>query len=91
LKKEHIIQKIKLCIPDAKVFIFSEDNIHYTLIVISDSFVKETRLQQQQKVYSSLQKQIKSGEIHAISLKTYTYKKWADQQDNYSKIEKKCI
>lgn len=61
---------------DAKAIVESNDNIHFSATVIWSGFSGLTRVQQQQKVYHILNDYIASGELHALTFKTYTPEKW---------------
>lgn len=65
-------QLIEEKLPGAVVEVSSPDGNHFEAVVTSQLFEGKTRVQQQQMVYSALNQQIATGEIHAISLKTYT-------------------
>ncbi|MBU3020928.1 BolA family protein [Aestuariibacter sp. A3R04] len=49
---------------------------HYTVIAVSDSFNKMSRVQRQQAVYGPLQDKISDGTMHAISIKTFSEADW---------------
>jgi acid stress-induced BolA-like protein IbaG/YrbA len=52
------------------------DGSHYEAIVIGDCFEGKSMLQQQKMVYATINQYITSGEIHAMSIKTYTPAQW---------------
>ncbi|MDC0534539.1 BolA/IbaG family iron-sulfur metabolism protein [Francisellaceae bacterium] len=60
-----------------KAIVQSPDNVHFEAIVISELF-KETpnKVKQQRMVYEALGNKIETGEVHALSLKTYTPTMW---------------
>ena len=68
---------IETHLPDSTAIINSEDNVHFNAIVISELFKDKSKLQQQQMVNAALQKYFLSGEIHALSLKTFTPESWS--------------
>ncbi len=45
--------------------------------VISGDFVGKSLLQKQRLVMASVKKQIATGELHALSIKTFTPEEWA--------------
>lgn len=49
---------------------------HYSITVVDDVFVGKKTVQRQQLVYSVLQKEITSGSIHAVQIKTYSNQEW---------------
>ena len=58
---------------EAKV---SGDGYHYEVIVIGDCFDGKSIVQQQKMVYATLNEQITSGALHAVTIKTYTPAQW---------------
>jgi acid stress-induced BolA-like protein IbaG/YrbA len=67
--KELIKNLISSEIVDAK-FVFEGDSCSFKLLVISKSFKGISLIEQHKMVLSSLKKQFKSGELHALSLET---------------------
>ncbi|MEI7456970.1 MAG: BolA family protein [Nitrosomonadales bacterium] len=51
------------------------DGQHFEAIVVSDEFAGKSRIGRQQLVYKTLGDRMK-GEIHALSMKTYTPEEW---------------
>lgn len=49
---------------------------YFKIVVISDIFIKLSRIQREQIVYQPLTSYIKNNDIHAISIYTYTLKEW---------------
>ena len=49
---------------------------HYSITVVDDVFVGKKSVQRQQLVYSAVQKEITSGSIHAVQIKTYSKQEW---------------
>lgn len=79
MNSDKIKQIIEQHIPGASVIINSEDNVHFNAVVISELFNGKSKLQQQQLVNQAIQQYILSGEIHALSLKTFTPDTWGKQ------------
>lgn len=52
------------------------DGTHFNAIVIYDGFSSLNRIQKQQLVYRALEDNVTNGNIHAISIKTYTEAQW---------------
>ena len=48
------------------------DGHHFQAIVVSDAFEGKRPVARQQLVYATVQKEISSGALHALSLKTIT-------------------
>lgn len=69
--KAHILASM----PTAEVFV-EGDGYHFEAIVISDEFAGLSAVKKQQRVYQSVQNEITSGNLHALSIKTYTPEEW---------------
>lgn len=52
------------------------DGTHFTAIVICEAFAGKSRLNKQQLVYATVQKQLLDGTLHALSLQTFTPEEW---------------
>lgn len=52
------------------------ENAHFGVIVIDDDIAGLSRLKQQQTIYAPLMQYFSSGEIHALTIKTFTQEKW---------------
>lgn len=53
---------------------------HYQVVVISSQFEGKSMIDQHRLVKSVFEKDIASGEVHALSLKTYTPDQWAQKR-----------
>lgn len=62
--------------PTAFVEVQGDDGRHFSAIVVADEFIGKTKVKQQQLVYACLGEHIANGDIHALSLKTYTPEDW---------------
>jgi acid stress-induced BolA-like protein IbaG/YrbA len=51
------------------------DGQHFEAIIVSQEFAGKSRIQRQQRVYKTLGDRM-NGEIHALSMKTYTPDEW---------------
>jgi acid stress-induced BolA-like protein IbaG/YrbA len=56
----------------------SGDGTHFEAVVVSDAFAGKSRVQRHQLVYQVLGERMR-GEIHALSMKTYTPDEWQKQ------------
>ena len=56
------------------------DGSHYQVIVVSEQFADMSRVKQQQFVYGPLNEHIKSGALHAVTIKAYTPDQWERQK-----------
>ncbi|MCW9716288.1 BolA family protein [Avibacterium avium] len=72
-------QEIERILKDAlgleEVYVQGE-NAHFGVIVIDDEIAGLSRLKQQQTIYAPLMQYFSSGEIHALTIKTFTQEKW---------------
>lgn len=66
-----IEQLIATAIPDAEVRVESEDNTHYSALVVSAAFEGQRALQRHQMVYRALGDRV-GGAIHALSIRALT-------------------
>lgn len=56
------------------------DGRHFSAVVVSEVFAGKSMVQQHQLVYKTLGDRM-GGEIHALSIRTYTPAQWQQQQD----------
>ena len=54
------------------------DGQHFEAVVVSEEFTGLNRIQRQQLVYKTLGERM-TGEIHALSMKTYTQEEWSSR------------
>ena len=52
------------------------DGSMFDVIVVSDDFEGKTPVKKQQMVYACVNEKITSGDIHALTIKSYTAKEW---------------
>lgn len=52
------------------------DGSHFEAIVIGEIFAEMSLVAKQQLVYATVNDRIASGEIHALTIKTYTPAEW---------------
>jgi len=71
MNSAQIEQLISGALPDAQVQVQSDDNTHFSALIVSDAFVGKRTLQRHQIVYAALGSRM-SGEIHALSMQTLT-------------------
>lgn len=55
------------------------DGRHWYATVVSSAFEGKRAIQRHQQVYATLGDKMKTDEIHALSMKTYTPTEWAAQ------------
>ena len=56
------------------------DGQHFDAIVVSQEFAGKSRVQRQQRVYQTLKEKLATGELHALSFKTFTPDEWSAQR-----------
>ena len=52
------------------------DGHHFEAQIVSAEFAGKSRVQRQQRVYQTVRAELDSGELHALSLKTFTPEEW---------------
>ncbi|MDF2690501.1 MAG: BolA family transcriptional regulator [Gammaproteobacteria bacterium] len=77
---QEIKDLIETKLPGVQAFVNSEDNVHFSAIVIGEIFRGQRVVKQQQMVYAVLGDKITSGEIHALALRTLTPEVWEKEQ-----------
>jgi acid stress-induced BolA-like protein IbaG/YrbA len=50
---------------------------HFEALVVSPAFAGKSMIEQQRAVYAPLNAWLKTGELHALALKTYSPEQWA--------------
>ncbi|MEO1591799.1 MAG: BolA/IbaG family iron-sulfur metabolism protein [Cyanobacteria bacterium J06632_22] len=75
---------IQQTLPDAQITVqdLTGTQDHYQATVVAGEFATLNRVKQHQLVYQSVQTVMSSGELHALSLKTYTPEQWQTEQAN---------
>ena len=71
MNPEQIEALIRVALPDAAVSVRSADNVHFEATVVSLQFEGRRPLQRHQLIYRALGERM-GGEIHALSLATFT-------------------
>lgn len=56
------------------------DGHHFEAVIVSAEFAGKNRVQRQQRVYQTIKARLDSGEIHALSMKTFTPEEWEAQR-----------
>ena len=52
------------------------DGKHYQLTIVSDEFVGKSKVKRQQWVYQMIKEYITAGDVHALSMTTWTKDEW---------------
>ncbi|MBS0359145.1 MAG: BolA/IbaG family iron-sulfur metabolism protein [Proteobacteria bacterium] len=74
------IQKIlETNLLNCRAIVEGEDGVHFTAQIICEQFSGLNSLKRQQMVYGFLNTYIQQGDIHALSMKTWTPSEWEKQ------------
>jgi acid stress-induced BolA-like protein IbaG/YrbA len=76
---EQVKQLIEQGLPECEVHV-SGDGSHFEATVIGEVFAGQSPVKKQQLVYATVNDKIASGELHALSIKTYTPDEWQQTQ-----------
>lgn len=57
----------------------SGDGRHWAAVIVSSEFEGKRLIARHQRVYTTLGERIRTDEVHALSMKTYTPAEWARQ------------
>lgn len=74
MQTEEIKEKIEQGFAECEVYV-EGDGRHFQVIVVSDEFSGKNMVQQHQLVYQTLGAKV-GGDIHALSINTYTNEEW---------------
>ncbi len=76
METQAIEQLIRTGLPGAEVQV-TGDGSHFDAVVISESFTGLTPIKKQRLVMDTVKPQLASGELHALSIKTFTPAQWS--------------
>ncbi len=76
---EAIIQQ---AMPDADIDVSGEE-CSFTVAIISESFEGQNLMQRQKAVLALFQTQLKTGRLHALTIKAYTPAQFAELQNTH--------
>ncbi len=57
----------------------SGDGRHWSAVIVSPEFEGKRPIARHQRVYATLGERMKTDEVHALSMKTFTPAEWANQ------------
>ena len=57
----------------------SGDGRHWSAVIVSPEFEGKRSVARHQRVYATLGERMKTDEVHALSMKTFTPAEWATQ------------
>ncbi len=75
ISNEQLEQQLKE-LPGVTHVEVSGDGYHYQLVIVSDFFINKSKVTRQQWVYKQLQEYILAGDLHALTMKTWTNEEW---------------
>ena len=58
------------------------DGRHWEAVIVSAEFEGKRPIQRHQRVYATLGARMRTDEVHALSMKTFTPAEWAAAQNN---------
>lgn len=72
MTQEMMIQKLTQAYPNSNIQVFDLTGTqdHWEVSVDSNAFAGKTRIQQHQEIMAVFAEELKSGEVHALSIKT---------------------
>jgi len=79
MSPEDVQTRIADALPGCQVTV-TGDGSHFEAVVIGDVFEGMMPVKKQQMVYATVNDLITSGELHALTIKTYTPEEWKKAQ-----------
>ena len=77
---DEVTRLIETGLPGARVRVATDDDTHFTAVIVSERFEGERSIKRHQQVYATLGARM-GREIHALSIEAYTPREWADLPD----------
>jgi len=78
MQEEEIVQRVRALYPDAVIDVAGED-CSFELYVVSEAFAGQDTLQRQKPILALFKDDIRSGALHALSVKAKTPDEQAGQ------------
>lgn len=82
MQAQEIEARIQQALPDADMEVSGED-CSFTLAIISADFEGLNLMQRQQKILSLFEAELKSGQLHALTIKAWTPEQYAARQQTH--------
>ena len=79
MQTQEIAQLIEAGLPGARALVQSDDGVHFGAAVIAPQFDGKRTRDRHRLVYATLGERV-GGEIHALSLQTYTPAEWDERE-----------
>jgi len=77
---DEVTRLIEAGLPGARVRVATDDDTHFTAVIVSDRFEGARSIKRHQQIYATLGPRM-GREIHALSIEAYTPQEWADLAD----------
>jgi len=77
---DEVTRLIETGLPGARVRVVTDDDTHFTAVIVSERFEGQRSIKRHQQVYGALGARM-GREIHALSIEAYTPQEWADLAD----------
>jgi len=74
---DEVTRLIEAGLPGARVRVATDDDTHFTAVIVSDRFEGARSIKRHQQIYATLGARM-GREIHALSIEAYTPQEWAD-------------
>ena len=82
MSEDEVIALIRESFPDSEVVVQINGN-SFMIRIISEVFNGLNSLKRQQRVYACINDKIKSGEMHAVTMRLFTKAEW-EQEKKFS-------
>ena len=79
MEKSAIIDIVNSCVNNAELYLEGED-CNFSIKVVSNDFVGKSTLERQKLVLSGFSDLLRKGDLHALSVKSFTPEEWQEQQ-----------
>ena len=77
---DEVTRLIEAGLPGARVRVATDDDTHFTAVIVSDRFEGARSIKRHQQIYATLGARM-GREIHALSIEAYTPQEWANLAD----------
>ena len=77
---DEVTRLIEAGLPGARVRVATDDDTHFTAVIVSDRFEGARSIKRHQQIYATLGARM-GREIHALSIEAYTPQEWAELAD----------
>jgi acid stress-induced BolA-like protein IbaG/YrbA len=78
---DEITRLIEAGLPGARIRVATDDDTHFSALIVSELFEGQRSIKRHQQVYAALGARM-GREIHALSIEAYTPGEWAELADD---------